>query len=526
VKEERTIAENISRSGASVMTSMSDIAIADLVRIQEVDGDFETRATVRAVRKGADGICRLGLEFLDTQLPRRFLPADYTTGAMPKAAPPVTPQAAATPEARSQATPPPASPPVTPQAAATFEVQRAHSRLKINVDLILKRLDATGKVIQQERTIADQISRRGMRILTSFTGMEQGDIVAIEELDGDFTARAEVRHTFVGEDKAPRLGVKLLDKMAPDRLVPEDELSGSGTATTPAAARTPTPAPRVARSPAASGSAPLPTTGPKKAEAPAPEARAEESVEDRRKEILEACKGLETRNHFEVLGIPRTAGDADVKKAYFRLVKKYHPDKARDPALTDLQDQLKALFLHVGKAFEVLSKRASRGDYEASLGRGPSTPATQTPATQAAAQDPEAAAEELAAKVEQAIRNGKRLFSGEKYWDAIQLLEWAEPHASTKTQKTTIRLYLARCKMQNPKWVKAAEELLRGLVADAPEHAGAHFLLGSIYKDRGLKLRAQRMFRKVLELDPDHEQATAELRALGGPDDAAPGASR
>jgi tetratricopeptide (TPR) repeat protein len=341
--------------------------------------------------------------------------------------------------------------------------------------------------------------------------------VAIEEVGGDFTTRAEVRHTFVGSDKLPRLGVKLLDCVAPDRLVPEDELSGRRT-----------PAPRVAGNEAASGSAPRPATGPKKAETPAPEAKAEQSAEDRRKEILEAYKGLETRNHFEVLGISRTATQAEVKKAYFQLVKRYHPDKARNPALADLQEQLKALFLCVGKAFEVLSKAASRGDYESSLGPTRSTPATRTPAAQASAapQDPEAAAEELAAKVEQAIRNGKRLFGDEKYWDAIQLLEWALPHASTKTQKSSIRLYLARCKMQNPKWVKEAEELLRGLVEDAPKHVGAHFLLGSIYKDRGLKLRAQRMFRKVLDLEPGHEQATAELRALGGPGDANPGASR
>ncbi len=406
------------------------------------------------------------------------------------------------------------------------------------MDLILKRIDAAGKVLQEERTLADQVSRRGMRILTSFSGMEAGDIVAIEEVDGDFTARAEVRHTFVGPDKAPRLGVKLLDCVVPDRLVPEDELSGRRTpapgrpapAATPRtaapAASAPTPAPRVTGTAATSGRARQPTTQPKKVETPAPKAKAEESIEERRKEILKACNGLETRTHFEVLGIPRAATEAEVKKAYFRLVRKYHPDKARDPELADLREQLKTLFLCIGKAYEVLSKAASRTDYEASLGRGQPTPARQSQAVRPSAPDPEADAEELAAKVEQAIRNGKQLFAKEKYWDAIQLLEWALPNAATKTHKNSIRVYLARCKMQNPKWVKEAEELLRELVADAPKHTGGHFLLGLIYKDKGLKLRAQKMFHKVLEFEPGHEQATAELRALGGSEDTAPGASR
>src|SRR5688500_12970961 len=59
-------------------------------------------------------------------------------------------------------------------------------------------------------------------------------------------------------------------------------------------------------------------------------------IETRRKEILEAFDGLKTKNHFEVLGIPRASSEAQVKEAYFQLAKRFHPDTHHDPAMDDL----------------------------------------------------------------------------------------------------------------------------------------------------------------------------------------------
>jgi hypothetical protein len=42
----------------------------------------------------------------------------------------------------------------------------------------------------------------------------------------------------------------------------------------------------------------------------------------------------------------------------------------------------------------------------------------------------------------------------------------------------------------------------------------AHFMLGTIYKTGGLKARSESMFRKVLELQPDHEGALSEMSSL------------
>ncbi|HSB61805.1 MAG TPA: PilZ domain-containing protein [Vicinamibacteria bacterium] len=72
LQEELTVADNLSRGGAHVLTTL-DFSMSDVILLQEADGSFATRAEVRAVLEGPDGIVRLHLRFLDRELPARLL---------------------------------------------------------------------------------------------------------------------------------------------------------------------------------------------------------------------------------------------------------------------------------------------------------------------------------------------------------------------------------------------------------------------------------------------------------------------
>ena len=45
---------------------------------------------------------------------------------------------------------------------------------------------------------------------------------------------------------------------------------------------------------------------------------------------------------YEVLNIPSTASDEEVKKAYHDLARKYHPDNYHDNPLADLAQEITA----------------------------------------------------------------------------------------------------------------------------------------------------------------------------------------
>jgi hypothetical protein len=74
LQEELTVAESLSKGGAQVKTSL-EFMKGDVILLQEAGGGFATRAEVRAVQAGPDGIARLHLKFLDRPAPERLLKA-------------------------------------------------------------------------------------------------------------------------------------------------------------------------------------------------------------------------------------------------------------------------------------------------------------------------------------------------------------------------------------------------------------------------------------------------------------------
>jgi tetratricopeptide (TPR) repeat protein len=106
-------------------------------------------------------------------------------------------------------------------------------------------------------------------------------------------------------------------------------------------------------------------------------------------------------------------------------------------------------------------------------------------------------------------------------YDAIQLLE---PLVETLQGKPRLRaqLLLARGYSKNPKWAKRAEELLLLAGRENPQNPDPWAMLGSIYAARGLKARALSMYRKAVELKPDHEEAARYVTENAAPEAAPP----
>jgi tetratricopeptide (TPR) repeat protein len=281
-----------------------------------------------------------------------------------------------------------------------------------------------------------------------------------------------------------------------------------------------------------------PVPAPPPMPAPAPGSTDDEAAE-RRREILEAREGVKMRNHFEVLGLARSAREAEVKEAYFRLAKRFHPDVHHGDSLGDLRDDLEAVFIKLGEAYDVLRDPEKRRLYEERLGRSRPKPVVRaggSPVAEPSAAGPSAAGpsaagppaasppepepaqpsldpEEEALRAEESVRRAAKLFEQEKYWDAIQLLGDATLDSARGKARLRGQLILAQCRAKNPKWAKEAETVLLAATREDPKAVEAWALLAEIYAQRGMRTRAVTMYRKVLELKPDHEEAARYVPA-------------
>jgi len=118
------------------------------------------------------------------------------------------------------------------------------------------------------------------------------------------------------------------------------------------------------------------------------------------------------------------------------------------------------------------------------------------------------------AALEAELMTARRMIAHGEYWDAIRILEPAVEAAQGTRLVHRVQVLLGLAVSKNPKWLKRAEEILQRVAHEDPHNVEAHFVLGAVYRNAGLKKRALAELHRVLELDPFHAKAASALAAV------------
>jgi curved DNA-binding protein CbpA len=195
-------------------------------------------------------------------------------------------------------------------------------------------------------------------------------------------------------------------------------------------------------------------------------------------------------NFYDLLGIAKSAGVADVRKAYAKLARERHPDRFPDPA-----EKLRAQqsFQEITAAFNTLTNEKGRAEYDRSLER-PARP----PIPEEIARD--------------AFDRGQKLFEAKNYFDAVELFRIAVAHAP---QEARHHAALGRALARNPRWVREGIQSLEKAVQLQPRQAAFHAELAELLAGQGLRIRARKAAEAALRVDPRHPTALKVMESVG-----------
>jgi hypothetical protein len=244
--------------------------------------------------------------------------------------------------------------------------------------------------------------------------------------------------------------------------------------------------------PSAPEPAPPERTPPPKAEKP--------TDGDRDREIAEVerlFQEFQFKNHWEVLGIERGAGTEEIKQAFFRGAKRFHPDRFRRITDPDFQEKLSYVFRRVNEAHETLTSKDREG-YEALADKESAYEESrrkEVPGSDSASARP--AADAAAAK--SLFQKARQAFDSSDFWSAIQLCQKA---ADLAPDRAEIYHLLGLALSRNPMWRQDAEKNLRIATNLDPWKAEYFVALGTLYQEVGLHLRARKAFEQAKVVDP------------------------
>jgi curved DNA-binding protein CbpA len=221
--------------------------------------------------------------------------------------------------------------------------------------------------------------------------------------------------------------------------------------------------------------------------------------------IQEAHAALDKQDHYQILGVDKTITPAELKKVYFRLAKRFHPDRHNEAEMADMKTVIQTLFTRINQAYETLSNDLKRNEYDR----------IQVQGSQKAPQAVKARNEKLEKRAAAAkqFETGMAAFKIGNFWGAEESFRWAcqfDPENGKYFHYRGIAL------SRIPRRSHDAEEELRKAIELDPEISGYHLELGNLYLKGGLKSRALQYFTHALELDPASDAARKAVEAAGG----------
>jgi len=184
-------------------------------------------------------------------------------------------------------------------------------------------------------------------------------------------------------------------------------------------------------------------------------------------------------NFYSILGVPKTASTAEIKKAYLQIARDNHPDRFNEPAARAEAD---VRFQQITEAFNLLRDEKARQEYDRSLAKETKTP------------------EEEARLY---FKNGQLREQSQEYDSALKLY-----YEAMRLQPNDVDYMLAAGQLlaKDKSKMRQAADLFSRAVEKNPKSPDAHLALGALYARAGMIVRAKRVYENAASHIPNHPE--------------------
>jgi curved DNA-binding protein CbpA len=238
----------------------------------------------------------------------------------------------------------------------------------------------------------------------------------------------------------------------------------------------------------------------------------DESVKDLVAAVNQTYLSLSRKDFYGLLGINANPEIGEIKSAYYKLAKKFHPDRFYGVDDPILKEKVDVIFAAINVAYETLKNSKKRTEYDNSPAdkRVISSTTIISDVKSDAAKQPQSP-EKVGRMAEEHARQAQKAYEDGNYQQAVQFLKSATK-ISPNVAKYWRQLGIAMTK--GPQWRKEAEDSFYHAIQLEPRNPENHLHLGFLYKISGLRLRARKQFSTVLQLEPRSDIAARELGEL------------
>lgn len=206
------------------------------------------------------------------------------------------------------------------------------------------------------------------------------------------------------------------------------------------------------------------------------------------REVEDLYQRCENMNHYEILGLKSDVSSDEIKRVYYRLVKRFHPDRYFKIGHDDFKNKLSKIFTRINLAYTVLSDKLKRQEYDSGLSK-------TSEQTDTALQ-----------KYQEGIEHYQR----KAYAEAVTAFGQA---VYLDANKPRYHFYYGLALREAGKYKEAERALLKAieLLPDNPDYVTE---LGYLYLRLDMKLRAKKTFERALSMAPAHKRAKEGLEQI------------